>query len=158
MRVVPMFAIVAALLLGSELTAAPPPLPAVRATVTWREVPLGQAVERIAQQAQRPLFVDRRVDRSALIDLNAQDEPLDLVLAKVLAPLELGYGEIDELMYVGPERAAWELRTFCEQSQQRAMKTPAALRTVLLARHAAHLATVNATARIDRRTLRRAED
>jgi hypothetical protein len=137
-RVVAMFVIVLALVLvllgGGELAAAPPSLPAVRATVTWREVPLGLAVERIAQQAQRPLIVDRRVDRSAPLNFTAKEEPLDLLLAKVLAPLELGYGEVDGLLYVGPEATAWELRTLWEQSQQRAAKAPAALRTVLVAR------------------------
>lgn len=134
MRIVAILVIVLALLRTGELPAATPPLPAVRATVTWREVPLGQALERIAQQAQRPLFIDRRVDRSVQIELTAKEEPLDLVLTKVLAPLELGYGEVDGLLYVGPEVTAWEMRTLCQLAQQRAIKTPAALRTVLIAR------------------------
>jgi len=133
-RIVAILVIVLALLRTGELPAAPPPLPAVRATVTWREVPLGQALERIAQQAQRPLFIDRRVDRSGLFDFTANEEPLDLLLTKLLAPLELGYGEVEGLLYVGPQSTAWEMRTLCQLAQQRAMKTPAALRTKLLAR------------------------
>jgi Secretin and TonB N terminus short domain len=101
----------------------------------WDQVPLSEAVERLARALQHPIFVDRRVDPTRRVSFSARDLLPDAVLAGLAADLSLGVSRLESVDYLGPPETARELRTLAELRRDQVRHLPPAERKVLLARN-----------------------
>jgi hypothetical protein len=72
---------------------------------------LGAALERLGQSQDVPLWIDRRVDTSAAVELAADDETVRDVLTRLAAPRELAAVPFRSMVYFGPRQTAEELAT-----------------------------------------------
>jgi hypothetical protein len=82
-----------------------------RATIHWERVPLRDAVGRLNELFDEPIFVDRRLDPTQRISLNVEAATLQEVLERLSASASLGVSELPRLHYLGPPTAAGQLRT-----------------------------------------------
>jgi type II secretory pathway component GspD/PulD (secretin) len=83
-------------------------------SVHWEGLPLRDAVARLAEAAKVKVFIDRRVDPSQRVDLSADNQAADEILAKLASSQSLGTSRMDSLFYLGPTRAAAEFTALAE--------------------------------------------
>jgi hypothetical protein len=98
------------------------------ATIHWEGVPLRDAIGRLTNLFQEPLFVDRRLDPALRVSLNVQEAPLDEVLTALGATAPLGVSRLDRLRYLGPPAAAAQLRTVAAVRSEELAQLPASQR------------------------------
>lgn len=103
-------------------------------TLHWDQVPLSEAVERLARALQHPIFVDRRVDPTRRVSFSARDQSPDVVLENLAAELSLGVSQLDSVGYLGPAETASQLRTLAALRREEIKRLPPSERKVLLAR------------------------
>lgn len=99
-----------------------------RATISWRGQTLGAAVDRLADVQRMPLWVDRRVDTSAIVDLSVDDEPVGAVLARLGESANLAAVPFRTIVYFGPRRTADELATLSIRARESLANAPAGVR------------------------------
>ena len=102
------------------------------ATIHWERVPLGDALSRLDGVFNEEIFIDRRVDRSRRVSLEADAASLDTILETIASEASLGYSRLGRLTYLGPSQAAEQLRTVAAVRERDASHLPAALRASLL--------------------------
>jgi hypothetical protein len=104
-------------------------------TLHWDQVPLSEAVERLARALQHPIFVDRRVDPTRRVSFSARDTAPDAVLQALANDLSLGVSHWETVDYLGPPETARLLRTLAAVRRDEAGHLPPGQRKALLARH-----------------------
>lgn len=102
-----------------------------RATIHWQRVPLRDAVGRLNELFEEPIFVDRRVDPTERISLNVEAATLQEVLERLSASAALGVSELPRLYYLGPPDAAGQLRTLAAVRREEVGQLPASRRGAL---------------------------
>lgn len=98
-------------------------------SITWQEVPLSMALERLAQTQSLAIWQDRRVDPNMPITLTAVDQPLSDVFAALAQQSGATAVPFAGVIYVGPQQTADELATLAALARQPLAKAPAAART-----------------------------
>ncbi|HEX2476289.1 MAG TPA: hypothetical protein VHK01_16175 [Lacipirellulaceae bacterium] len=94
-------------------------------------MPLRDAVGRLNELFDEPIFVDRRVDPTQRISLNVEGAALEEVLDRLSAGASLGVSGLPRLHYLGPRAAAEQLRTLAAVRREEVRRLPAARRGVL---------------------------
>jgi hypothetical protein len=102
---------------------------AARVSVAWEGQELAAALHRLADSQRLPLWIDRRVDPSAPIELTANDQPLSDVLNSVAAPHDWAATPYHGVLYFGPRQTADELRTLSALARQSIAKAPPDVRS-----------------------------
>lgn len=102
-----------------------------RATIQWQRVTLQNALGRLHEVFDEPVFVDRRTDPSQRVSLEIEDATLSDVLQALSAAASLGYSKLQQLRYIGPTAAAEQLRTVAEVRRAEADRLPASMRASL---------------------------
>ncbi len=80
-------------------------------TLTWKNVPLQQAVTRLQKSTARHLMLDRRLDPGRKGSLDATEATLEQVLASIASQYGIGVVDLGKLVYLGPEQTCRDLRT-----------------------------------------------
>lgn len=100
-----------------------------RVTLAWHGQSLGAALDRLVETQQTPLWIDRRVDTSAVVDLQASNEPVRSVLNRLAAQQRhLAAVPFRSVVYFGPRQTAEELATLSILAHESLSKAPAAVR------------------------------
>ncbi len=107
-----------------------------RATIRWEHVPLGEAVNRLADVLNADVLVDRRVDPSGLVSLAIRNGSMIEILAQLAEDRSLGVAELGTLVYLGPCRSAEMLRTLAALRRQDVTALPGQRRMALERQHA----------------------
>jgi hypothetical protein len=99
------------------------PLPAARQlqqriSATWNGQQLGAALARLAAQQRLAIWIDRRVDPNAVIELEAVDRSVGDVLTDLAAPLGCTAVEFAGVAYFGPSQTAGELATLAAKARE----------------------------------------
>lgn len=98
-------------------------------SITWQEVPLGTALERLAETQSLAIWQDRRVDPNVPITLTVADQPLADVFAALGQQAGVVAVPFAGVIYFGPQQTADELATLAALARQPLAKAPAASRT-----------------------------
>lgn len=98
-------------------------------SITWQQVPLSTALERLAQTQSLAVWQDRRVDPSVPITLTTADQPLSDVLAALTEQSGAAVAPFAGVVYIGPQQTAEELATLAALVRQPLAKAPSAART-----------------------------
>ncbi len=99
-----------------------------KVSVTWQGQQLAVALERLAGAGEITLWLDRRVDRQQAVSMQCVDLPLVQALEKVAKQQSLGFTQLENLVYIGPQQSAEELDTLLAQARDRLAKLPATVR------------------------------
>jgi hypothetical protein len=99
-------------------------------TLAWTGQELRSALARLSEVQGVPIWLDRRVDPNAELNLSASNQPIAAVLDQLTADPrgELGWTTLRNVVYVGPRDAARELATLSELARQALAKAPADVR------------------------------
>jgi hypothetical protein len=100
-------------------------------TIEWKRVPLQNALGRLKEEFDEPVFVDRRVDPTQRVSLEIEGAILGQVLRRISATASLGYSKLSPIHYLGPPEAAEQLRTVAAAREADISRLPARLRTAL---------------------------
>jgi hypothetical protein len=98
-------------------------------SVAWEGQQLGAALQRIADAQRFSVWIDRRVDPSAPIELTVADRPLGEVLDALAAPHEWAATPYHGLLYFGPKQTADELLTLIALARQSIAKARSSVRS-----------------------------
>ena len=101
-------------------------------SLTWQEVPLATALERLAATQSLAVWLDRRIDPSTPINLTAVDQPLGEVLDALSKQAGAAAVPFAGIVYLGPQPTADELTTLAELAREPLAKAPTAVRTAWL--------------------------
>ena len=101
-----------------------------RSKITWKALPLLQAVTSLAQSHGVQIWVDRRVDFTRKVDLEVSDASLAEIL-ETLGGDEHKACVIDQCVYFGPAKTAEVLRAIYQQRKKDVAKLPAAQRRAI---------------------------
>ena len=112
------------------------PLSSQPVSVHWSGVPLRQAMDRLAASQQFGFWLDRRVDPSLPIDLEATREPLGALVERLAASRQLGAVIHERVVYIGPPAAVAALPKLFEYQRRQAMRLPEVSRKKLTAKNA----------------------
>jgi hypothetical protein len=102
------------------------------ATIHWDQVPLADAVRRLAETFEVVVFFDRRADPTLRVSLDARNTNVTQALDRTAAAANLGVSQLGGVMYLGPRAAAERLRTLATLRGEEVGRLPAGLRTGLL--------------------------
>jgi hypothetical protein len=102
---------------------------AARVSVAWEGQQLVAALQRLADSQRLPLWIDRRVDPNAPIELTVNDRPLRDVLNSVAAPHGWAATPYHGVLYFGPKQTADELLTLSALARQSIAKAPPDMRS-----------------------------
>ena len=95
-----------------------------KVSVTWQGQQLAVALERLTSTAGIPLWLDRRVDRRQTVTMQFADQPLAQALEKIANQQSLGFVQLENLVYIGPQQTALELSTLLSQARDQLSKVP----------------------------------
>ncbi len=98
-------------------------------SITWQEVPLGTALERLAETQSLAIWCDRRVDPNVPITLTVADQPIADVFAALGQQTGAAAVPFAGVIYFGPQQTVDELATLAALARQPLAKAPAASRT-----------------------------
>jgi hypothetical protein len=93
-------------------------------TLSWHGQTLGPALERLAASQELPLWIDRRIDRSAPLEMDARGVPLSDALNQVAATQQAAATTFRGVVYFGPAPTAGELATLAERARLSVAKAP----------------------------------
>ena len=99
-----------------------------RVTVAWQGQELGHALQQLAETQRIDVWIDRRVNPSAAVELSVSDQPLREALSGVLTPLGYAASPYHGVLYVGPEQAARELLTLSALARRSFNQAPPSIR------------------------------
>ena len=95
-----------------------------RLSISWQSVPLRDAVQRLATTQEVAIFLDRRIDSDQRLALAASDVTLRQALDQLAAASGCGTSLLSTLLYMGPPRAAAELRTLIARLERQVARSP----------------------------------
>jgi hypothetical protein len=98
--------LLAAPLIFAKPLTTPEQLLQLRISISWNGQELGPGLRRLAESLELQLWIDRRVDLSAAIDLHTQDETLAAVLEKIGARVGAAAAPLETVIYFGPQETA----------------------------------------------------
>lgn len=98
-------------------------------SITWQEVPLGTALERLAETQSLAIWCDRRVDPNVPITLTVAEDSIADVLAALGQQAGAAAVPFGGVIYFGPQQTVDELATLATLARQPLAKAPAASRT-----------------------------
>lgn len=94
------------------------------ATIHWQRVPLRDAIGRIHNLFDEFIFLDRRVDPSARVSLDTEAGSAEEVITAIATDRELSSLRMGRLIYLGPSRAADQLRAVLTARSQDVRRLP----------------------------------
>lgn len=109
-------------------------------TLEYRDVPLRSALDRLAQSQNIDVWIDRRVDPTQELSLDANNQALRQVLSDLATAGQSATTTLGDLVYVGPKEKVGELRTLVALAHQHVHRMPPAVREGLLRREELSLA------------------
>lgn len=77
----------------------------------WEDVPLADALDRLANTQEIAFFLDRRIDPDQLISLSANAIPLEMVVRTLAQKAGGGSCHVGSVVYIGPADTARNLAT-----------------------------------------------
>ncbi len=80
------------------------------ATIHWENVPLREAVARLADGFETSVFVDRRLDPRRRLRLHLEDATLQRIVEQVAVDNTLGVSQWGSLVYLGPATTTEDLK------------------------------------------------
>ncbi|MGC3968428.1 MAG: hypothetical protein QM775_13940 [Pirellulales bacterium] len=95
----------------------------------WSSAGLRESLTTRSRLSGVGLWVDRRVDPGAALELTVTRQPLSSVLEQVARAHDLGISYFGPIVYIGPRTTAANLRTVAALHQQDAQSLPLDLRT-----------------------------
>lgn len=101
-------------------------------SLTWQEVPLATALDRLAATQSLAVWLDRRIDPSTPINLTVADQPVVAVLHAMGEQANAAAVPFAGIVYLGPQQTADELTTLAELAREPLVKAPAAVRNAWL--------------------------
>ncbi|WP_428306161.1 hypothetical protein [Lacipirellula sp.] len=101
-------------------------------SLTWQEVPLATALDRLAATQSIAVWLDRRIDPSMPINLTVADQSVADVLKELGEQVSAVAIPFAGVVYIGPQQTADELTTLAELAREPLAKAPAALRNAWL--------------------------
>lgn len=102
-----------------------------RVTLSWHGQELGPALARLAEVQKLPLWIDRRIDPHAAIELAINDATLTEALDRIAAEggaEPWGWSTLGGVVYFGPRASARDLATLAMLARRAIPKAPAAQR------------------------------
>ncbi|WP_148074991.1 hypothetical protein [Bythopirellula goksoeyrii] len=115
-------------LAGAERTGSPPgevySQLGMRISAIWKGQSLGVVLDRLAVARDITFWVDRRVDIQRPIDGHFRDVPLRDVLNSLTKDGSLGWSDLGNICYVGPQDAAHEIATLIELAKDSVQELP----------------------------------
>lgn len=95
-------------------------------TVAWQGQQLGTALAGLAEVHALPLWIDRRIDPSAAVNLSVSDRSLADALDALVANKapQWGWTSLRTVIYFGPRESARELATLSELARQAIAHAP----------------------------------
>jgi hypothetical protein len=114
----------------SERVADPRLLSKLRQPVTlaWSGQTLGAALARLSETQTLSVWLDRRVDPGAAVNLSASGEPIEQVLSRLAAPHECRVRAFQSLVYFGPRQTADDLATLSVRARDGLAKAAPSVR------------------------------
>jgi hypothetical protein len=79
-------------------------------TIHWERVPLSEAIQRLKQLFDDPIFVDRRIDPGTRISLDIEATSAEEVVKAVAPAHDWAVVRLHKFIYLGPKSAAEQLR------------------------------------------------
>jgi hypothetical protein len=101
-------------------------------SLTWQEVPLATAIDRLAATQSISVWLDRRIDPSTPINLTVADQPVADVLKALSEQVGAAAIPFAGVVYIGPQQTADELTTLAELAREPLAEAPAAVRNAWL--------------------------
>lgn len=101
-------------------------------SLTWQEVPLATALDRLAATQSLAVWLDRRIDPSTPMNLTVADQPVADVLKALGEQANAAATPFAGVIYLGPQQTADELTTLAELAREPLAKAPAAVRNAWL--------------------------
>lgn len=99
-----------------------------RITATWQGQPLRSALNRLAEQQQISVWLDRRVDPSQTLDLSIRNIPLHTVLERIAQRCGLRVTTVASVAYMGPQDSAAEIAAIREMLRASLSEVPLDMR------------------------------
>ena len=100
-------------------------------TLSWHGQELATGLERLADVQEAPLWIDRRIDPHATIELTVKEATLGDAFDRIAAAGEArdwGWSTLGSVIYFGPRTSPRELATLATLARQSILKAPAAAR------------------------------
>lgn len=97
-------------------------------SITWQQVPLHTALQRLGDAQSLAIWCDRRIDPGALITLTAVDRPTAEVFASLGEQLGAAAVPFAGVIYFGPPQTCEELATLAALARQPLAGVPSAVR------------------------------
>ena len=94
--------------------------------ITWAENPLRHAVGGLARSQRVAVLIDRRVDPEQKLDIALEEVSLREAFEKIARSRGLGVSLLGPVLFVGPPKAAAQLRTVAALRDEDARRLPAA--------------------------------
>jgi hypothetical protein len=104
---------------------------ATSATIFWVDVPLRDALARLEKLFGETIFLDRRVDPTALVHLQMRAGSLEEVIESVAVTPKLGASRFGRTVYVGPRDAARRVAALARVRSDAVAKLPQSERAAL---------------------------
>ena len=92
--------------------------------LSWKDIPLREALNALAEDRRVNIYLDRRVDPSKKISLTINNEPLANALEKIAQSQQLGACLVGHLIYIGPTEDVDRLRTVLSLRKEDLAKLP----------------------------------
>ncbi len=108
------------------------PSVARRATIHWDQAPIADAMQRLSETFGDALLVDRRVDPSQRLTLDAVNVDFRQALQQTADALGLGVAEVNSLAYLGPRATTDQMRTLAAVRDDEASRIPATARARIM--------------------------
>ncbi|MDR3108220.1 MAG: hypothetical protein LBU65_00840 [Planctomycetaceae bacterium] len=107
-----------------------------RVSVQWAEVPLRQGVMRLAEVYDFGVWLDRRVDSSITIQIEASQELLGEFVKRLAAENNLDVTIHESIIYIGLPKSVTKLQQLLQYQRQQAKQLPDAMLKKLVNREA----------------------
>ncbi|QDU55771.1 hypothetical protein [Aeoliella mucimassa] len=109
-------------------------------TVQWQDVPVREALERLAQSQRLSVWVDRRIDPTQRITLSARRTPLGEFFNLATEQAEAKAIAVGGFYYVGPPSSVEEIRTLLARGYEQTNQLAYAPRNAMLRRRSFEIA------------------
>jgi hypothetical protein len=96
--------------------------------ITWSNIQLRQAIERLSQSRKVAIVLDRHVDPDQKIELKFDDVPLSEAFQRIASRLGMGTTMLGPVAYFGPKTTTERLRTVSALRNDDANRLPVAIR------------------------------
>lgn len=101
-----------------------------RISAVWKGQTLGVVLDRLAANQDLAFWVDRRVNREQLVDVQFRDIPLSVVLDTLTRNHSLDWSALRNIYYIGPQNASREIATLLERAKDSVQELPTAKRKI----------------------------